>query len=66
VRGLDPQRERSAIVRHLVMPGLVDETEAILDRRPHREELERAFEIADALELRRLHLRNRRQALAAA
>jgi hypothetical protein len=43
------------------MPGLVDETEAILhfvadrykeiDRRPHREELERAFEIADALKL---------------
>jgi putative pyruvate formate lyase activating enzyme len=30
VRGLDPQRERSAIVRHLLMPGLVDETEAIL------------------------------------
>ena len=43
------------------MPRLVDETEAILhfvadrykeiDRRPHREELERAFEIADALKL---------------
>jgi hypothetical protein len=37
-----------------------------LDRRPHREEGERAFEIADALELRRFHLRSRRQALAAA
>jgi putative pyruvate formate lyase activating enzyme len=88
---------RGLIVRHLVMPGLLDETEAILrfvadelgpdtyvnlmgqyypagrtekyeeiDRRPHREELERAFEIADAVGLRRLDPRSRRQALAAA
>ena len=88
---------RGLIVRHLVMPGLLDETEAILrfvadelgpdtyvnlmgqyypagrsdkyeeiDRRPHREELERAFEIADGLGLRRLDPRSRRQALAAA
>jgi putative pyruvate formate lyase activating enzyme len=88
---------RGLIVRHLVMPGLLDETEAILrfvadelgpdtyvnlmgqyypagrsdryeeiDRRPHREELERAFAIADELGLRRLDPRSRRQALAAA
>jgi putative pyruvate formate lyase activating enzyme len=88
---------RGLIVRHLVMPGLVDETEAILrfvadelgpdtyvnlmgqyypagrtdkyeeiDRRPHRDELERAFELADGLGLKRLDPRSRRQALAAA
>jgi putative pyruvate formate lyase activating enzyme len=88
---------RGLIVRHLVMPGLLDETEAVLrfvaeelgpdtyvnlmgqyypagrtekyeeiDRRPHREELERAFEIADGLGLSRLDPRSRRQALAAA
>jgi putative pyruvate formate lyase activating enzyme len=88
---------RGLIVRHLVMPGLLDETEAILrfvadelgldtyvnlmgqyypagrsakyeeiDRRPHREELERAFEIADDLGLTRLDPRSRRQALTAA
>jgi putative pyruvate formate lyase activating enzyme len=88
---------RGLIVRHLVMPGLVDETEAILrfvadelgpntyvnlmgqyypagrsdkygeiDRRPHREELEQAFEIADDLGLVRLDPRSRRQALAVA
>jgi putative pyruvate formate lyase activating enzyme len=88
---------RGLIVRHLVMPGLLDETEAILsfvaeelgpdtyvnlmgqyypagrtekyeeiDRRPHREELERAFEAADRLGLRRLEPRSRRKALAAA
>jgi putative pyruvate formate lyase activating enzyme len=88
---------RGLIVRHLVMPGLLDETEAILRfvadelgsdtyvnlmgqyypagrtdryeeiaRRPHREELERAFEIADSLGLTRLDPRSRRQALAAA
>jgi putative pyruvate formate lyase activating enzyme len=88
---------RGLIVRHLVMPGLLDETEAILrfvadelgpdtyvnlmgqyypagrtdkyeeiDRRPHRTELEQAFEIADAVGLRRLDPRSRRQALAVA
>jgi len=88
---------RGLIVRHLVMPGLLDETEAILrfvadelgpdtyvnlmgqyypagrsdryeeiDRRPRREELERAFAIADELGLRRLDPRSRHQALAAA
>jgi putative pyruvate formate lyase activating enzyme len=88
---------RGLIVRHLVMPGLLDETETVLrfvaeelgpntyvnlmgqyypagrtekyeeiDRRPHREELERAFEIADGLGLSRLDPRSRRQALAAA
>jgi putative pyruvate formate lyase activating enzyme len=88
---------RGLIVRHLVMPGLLDETEAILrfvadelgpdtyvnlmgqyypagrtdkyeeiDRRPHREELEQAFEIADAIGLTRLDPRSRRQALTAA
>ena len=74
---------RGVILRHLVMPGLVDETERILrwiaeelgpgtyvdlmaqyypagrtgefaeiDRHPYREELERAYEIADELGLR--------------
>ena len=74
---------RGLLVRHLVMPGLVDETERILrwiaeelgpgtyvdlmaqyypagrtgefaeiDRHPYREELERAYEIADELGLR--------------
>ena len=88
---------RGLIVRHLVMPGLLDETEAILrfvadelgpdtyvnlmgqyypagrsekfeeiDRRPRRDELERAFELADGLGLTRLDPRSRRQALAAA
>ena len=88
---------RGLIVRHLVMPGLVDETGAILrfvadelgpntyvnlmgqyypagrsdkckeiDRRPHREELEQAFEIADDLGLVRLDPRSRRQAPAVA
>jgi putative pyruvate formate lyase activating enzyme len=88
---------RGLIVRHLVMPGLLDETEAILrfvadelgpdtyvnlmgqyypagrsdryeeiDRRPRRDELERAFEIADGLGLRRLDRRSRAQALSAA
>jgi putative pyruvate formate lyase activating enzyme len=87
---------RGLIVRHLVMPGLLDETEAILrfvaeelgpdtyvnlmgqyypagrtdryeeiHRRPRRDELERAFKIADGLGLRRLDRRSRRQALAA-
>jgi putative pyruvate formate lyase activating enzyme len=84
------------IVRHLVMPGTLDETEAVLrfvadelgpdtyvnlmgqyrptgrseryeeiDRRPYPEELARAFEIADAVGLRRLDERSRRQAVAA-
>jgi putative pyruvate formate lyase activating enzyme len=88
---------RGLIVRHLVMPGLLDETEAILrfvadelgpdtyvnlmgqyypagrsekyeeiDRRPRHDELERAFEIADEIGLRRLDPRSRRQALTAA
>jgi putative pyruvate formate lyase activating enzyme len=88
---------RGLIVRHLVMPGLLDETEAILrfvadelgpdtyvnlmgqyypagrsekyeeiDRRPRRDELARAFEIADEIGLRRLDPRSRRQALTAA
>jgi putative pyruvate formate lyase activating enzyme len=91
---------RGLICRHLVMPGLVDETEAVLswvadelgpgtyvnlmgqyypagkvgkdgryeeiDRRPGRDELERAFEIADSLGLRRLDVRSRREALARA
>jgi putative pyruvate formate lyase activating enzyme len=83
---------RGLIVRHLVMPGLLDETEAVLrfvaerlgtgtyvnlmgqyypagkterhpeiDRRPHVEELVRAYEIADELGLRRLDERSRRQ-----
>jgi putative pyruvate formate lyase activating enzyme len=87
---------RGLICRHLVMPGLLDETEAVLrfvaeelgpgtyvnlmgqyypagkvrdgryeeiDRRPRAEELERAFEIADELELRRLDARSRAEAL---
>jgi putative pyruvate formate lyase activating enzyme len=97
VLGEDGLARHGLIVRHLVMPGLLDETEAILrfvadelgpdtyvnlmgqyypagrtekyeeiDRRPHREELERAFEIADRLGLSRLDPRSRRQALAAA
>ena len=88
---------KGLIVRHLVMPGLLDETEAILrfvadelgpdtyvnlmgqyypagrtdkyeeiDRKPRRDELERAFELADGLGLKRLDPRSRRQALAAA
>jgi putative pyruvate formate lyase activating enzyme len=87
---------RGLIVRHLVMPGLLDETEAILrfvadelgldtyvnlmgqyypagrsekfeeiDRRPRLDELERAFELADEIGLRRLDPRSRRQALTA-
>jgi putative pyruvate formate lyase activating enzyme len=87
---------RGLIVRHLVMPGTLDETEAVLrfvadelgpdtyvnlmgqyrpagrseryeeiDRRPYPEELARAFEIADAVGLRRLDERSRRQAVAA-
>jgi putative pyruvate formate lyase activating enzyme len=89
---------RGLICRHLVMPGLIEETEAVLrwvaeelgpgtyvnlmgqyypagkvgkngryeeiDRRPEGEELRRAFEIADSLELRRLDPRSRRDALA--
>lgn len=87
---------RGLICRHLVMPGLLDETEAVLrfvaeelgpgtyvnlmgqyspagkvrdgryeeiDRRPHAEELARAFEIADELGLRRLDRRSRAEAL---
>jgi putative pyruvate formate lyase activating enzyme len=88
---------RGLIVRHLVMPGAVAETEAVLrfvaeelgpstyvnlmcqyrpagrsrrfqeiDRRPYREELAEAFEIADRLGLRRLDARSRHQALAGA
>ena len=83
---------RGLLVRHLVMPGLVDETERILswiaaelgpgtyvdlmaqfypagrtgefpeiDRHPYREELDRAYEIADGLGLRRLDPRSRAQ-----
>jgi putative pyruvate formate lyase activating enzyme len=97
VLGPDGMARRGLIVRHLVMPGLLDETEAVLrfvaaelgpgtyvnlmgqyypagrsekyeeiDRRPHREELEQAFEIADGLGLTRLDPRSRRQALAVA
>jgi putative pyruvate formate lyase activating enzyme len=87
---------RGLICRHLVMPGLLDETEAVLrfvadelapgtyvnlmgqyypagkvgdgryeeiDRRPRADELERAFEIADELGLRRLDRRSRAAAL---
>jgi putative pyruvate formate lyase activating enzyme len=81
---------RGLLVRHLVMPGLVEETERILswiaeelgpgtyvdlmaqyypagrtgefpeiDRHPYREELERAYEIADGFGLRRLDARSR-------
>jgi putative pyruvate formate lyase activating enzyme len=88
---------RGLIVRHLVMPGALGETEAVLrfvaeelgpdtyvnvmgqyypagrsdryeeiNRRPYPEELARAFELADRLGLRRLDVRSRRQALAAA
>jgi putative pyruvate formate lyase activating enzyme len=90
---------RGLICRHLVMPGLIEETQAVLrfvatelgpgtyvnlmgqyypagkvrdgryeeiDRRPQAEELERAFEIADGLGLRRLDRRSRREALARA
>jgi putative pyruvate formate lyase activating enzyme len=88
---------RGLIVRHLVMPGLVDETEAILrfvaeelgpstyvnlmaqyypagrseryeeiNRRPHKEELEQAFALADELGLRRLDEPSRGQVTAAA
>ena len=53
------------LVSQLEPAGCTDGYKEI-DRRPHREELERAFEIADALELRRLDLRSRGQALAAA
>jgi putative pyruvate formate lyase activating enzyme len=83
---------RGVIVRHLVMPGLLEETETVLrfvaeqlgpgtyvnlmgqyypagkteryaeiHRRPHAEELVRAYEIADELGLRRLDRRSRRQ-----
>ena len=86
------------IVRHLVMPGLLDETEEVLrfvveelgpdtyvnlmgqyypagkvtdsdrydeiNRHPGRDELERAFDIADGLGLRRLDARSRSSALA--
>jgi putative pyruvate formate lyase activating enzyme len=86
---------RGLIVRHLVMPGLLDETESVLrfvaeelgaevyvnlmaqyypagktdryeeiNRRPHPEELERAFATADELGLRRLDQRSRGAALA--
>jgi len=87
---------RGLICRHLVMPGLLDETEAVLrfvaeelgpgtyvnlmgqyypagkvrdgryeeiDRRPHAKELERAFQIADELGLRRLDRRSRAESL---
>jgi putative pyruvate formate lyase activating enzyme len=85
------------LVRHLVMPGMVDETEAILrwiaetlgretyvdlmgqyypagrtgefpeiDRHPYRDELERAYEIADRLGLRRLDARSRKRSAALA
>ena len=87
---------RGVICRHLVMPGLLHETEAVLrfvadelgrgayvnlmgqyypagkvgdgryeeiDRRPRADELERAFEIADELGLRRLDRRSRAAAL---
>jgi putative pyruvate formate lyase activating enzyme len=90
---------RGLICRHLVMPGLLDETEAVLrfvaeelgpgtyvnlmgqyypagkvgdgryeeiDRRPHADELERAFQIADELGLRRLDRRSRAEALSLA
>src|SRR5918996_618320 len=82
--------QRGLLVRHLVMPGLADETEQILrwiaedlgpgtyvdlmaqyypagrtsefpeiDRHPYREELERAYRIADGLGLTRLDARSR-------
>jgi putative pyruvate formate lyase activating enzyme len=93
VLGDDGLAQRGLIVRHLVMPGMVEETEAVLrfvadelgpdtyvnvmgqyypagrssrhaeiDRRPYPEELRRAFEIADALGLRRLDARSREAA----
>jgi putative pyruvate formate lyase activating enzyme len=92
----DGMARRGLIVRHLVMPGLLEETEAVLrfvaeelgsdtyvnvmgqyypagktdryeeiNRRPERAELERAFEMADELGLRRLDDRSRRRAVAA-
>jgi putative pyruvate formate lyase activating enzyme len=88
---------RGLLVRHLVMPGLIEETEAILrwiadelgggtyvdlmaqyypagrtgefpeiDRHPYREELERAYETADRLGLRRLDARSRARSRALA
>jgi putative pyruvate formate lyase activating enzyme len=86
---------RGLIVRHLVMPGLLHETEEVLrfvaeelgpgtyvnlmgqyypagkvgdryeeiNRRPEREELQRAFEIAHELGLNRLDRRSRRDAV---
>jgi putative pyruvate formate lyase activating enzyme len=88
---------RGLLVRHLVMPGMVDETEAILrwiaeelgretyvdlmgqyypagrtgefpeiDRHPYRDELERAYEIADGLGLKRLDARSRGRSAALA
>jgi putative pyruvate formate lyase activating enzyme len=88
---------RGLIVRHLVMPGALAETEAVLrfvveelgpdtyvnlmgqyypagrserfpeiHRRPYREELAGAFDIADRLGVRRLDARSRHQALAVA
>jgi putative pyruvate formate lyase activating enzyme len=93
----DGLARRGLIVRHLVMPGMLEETEAVLrfvadelgpdtyvnlmgqyypagrseryeeiNRRPHLEELERAYEIADRLGLRRLDERSRRQSVAMA
>jgi putative pyruvate formate lyase activating enzyme len=92
----DGMARRGLIVRHLVMPGLLEETEAVLrfvaeelgpdtyvnvmgqyypagktdryeeiNRRPEQAELERAFEMADELGLRRLDDRSRRRAVAA-
>jgi putative pyruvate formate lyase activating enzyme len=89
--------QRGLLVRHLVMPGLIEETEAILrwiadelgggtyvdlmaqyypagrtgefpeiDRHPYREELERAYETADRLGLRRLDARSRARSRALA
>jgi putative pyruvate formate lyase activating enzyme len=86
---------RGLLVRHLVMPGMIDEAEAILrwiaeelgrdtyvdlmgqyypagrtgefpeiDRHPYRKELERAYEIADGLGLRRLDARSRARSAA--
>jgi putative pyruvate formate lyase activating enzyme len=97
VLGDDGMARRGLIVRHLVMPGLLDETESILrfvadelgpdtyvnlmgqydpagrsekyeeiHRKPHRQELEQAFEIADRIGLTRLDPRSRRRALTAA
>ena len=88
---------KGLIVRHLVMPGLLHETEEVLrfvaeelgpgtyvnvmgqyypagkveryeeiNRRPERSELERAFEIADELGLRRVDARSRREAVGVA